>query len=151
MRGGNVADPFDALPPWDAAPWFHDPVETFFLTPANGVRLCTYDPMRVVLMFSSNQSSAIISTARNANGAQGVVITTTNSPIILRFAEVGPLVMKEWYISAGGLASITVWTVSLRDWPRPARGRRGNGGGSRNPHESGIRPGWPSVNGPDRP
>lgn len=79
--------------------------------------LCTADPRRWLLAFSSPGTGGFIASNRAPDGTTGLVSLSGN-PIVLDYAKWGNLVQNQWFgIGISGAISITVYQV----WLLPAR------------------------------
>ena len=112
-------DPIDSMAPWDAVPYFEEPKETS-VSLSGITQVCAPNPNRVALMFAIDPSVATtLSTSPAVAAGKGISLSTNTPPVLLRFADVGPLVQQAWFAvaNAGFGGVVTVWEVVLAKWP----------------------------------
>lgn len=113
-------DALDSLAPWDAIPYFQQPVEgKLTLTGFGAPPSIPADPNRVALMVQGNSAGNVVMSLKNDPLTQsGFIIINTLPPVSLLFSEVGPLCQQQWYFIGGVGGIVTFYAVSLSKWPR---------------------------------
>lgn len=122
----GTRDRLESMPPWDASAYFQVIQEVSVALAGAGQLLIRADPMRVALMISTS-SAAPVPVSFSAAGAvlgTGLYVSNASWPLLLLFAETGPLCQHEWYVGTGAGNRVTAYAVSLTRWPKVAIPKR---------------------------
>lgn len=118
----------DRMAPWDALPWFDFPVASNPVTVSPNVKLCLFDPMRVILILANpaGTTGIVVSPDSTMTSSVGMPLTPQFGPLILTQEQYGVLTAVEWFGASSVIgATISVIEVRLRDYPKgkAARGQ----------------------------
>ena|SRR5271165_3952061 len=112
------------MSPWDELRYFNSPKVSVINVPSAsaGTQILSADPMRVVAVFgfqgSGSAQAAFVQPNQSQITATGMILQSTQLPLILTARDHPSLCQAAWYAVAGvGITNMEMLEVSMHDWP----------------------------------